>query len=72
MVFNVVYHHHHVEFAEANQVLIWKDVLGLHCPKQIYDAYKKPPFPFKCEVISYILDYPGIGKVFNVLGSGTY
>ena len=40
--------------------------------KQIYDAYKKAPFAFKCEVISYILDYPGIGKVFNVLGSGAY
>lgn len=40
--------------------------------KQIFDAYKQAPFEFKVEVLSYILDYPGVGKVFNVLGSGAY
>lgn len=40
--------------------------------KTVYDAYSKAPFQFKCEVLSYVLDYPGVGKVFNVLGSGAY
>ena len=38
--------------------------------KSVYDAYSKAPFLFKCEMLSYVLDYPGVGKVFNVLGSG--
>lgn len=40
--------------------------------RTIYNAYSKAPFQFKCEVLSSVLDYPGVGKVFNVLGSGAY
>lgn len=40
--------------------------------KSVYDSYSKAPFLFKCEMLSYVLDYPGVGKVFNVLGSGAY
>ena len=40
--------------------------------KSVYDSYSKAPFLFKCEMLSYVLDYPGVGKVFNVLGSGSY
>jgi len=32
----------------------------------------KAPFLFKCEMLSYVLYYPGVGKVFNVPGSGAY
>ena len=32
---------------------------------RIYNAYKGAPFAFKCDVISYVLDYPGMRKVFN-------
>ena len=40
--------------------------------QQLYDAYRRAPFTFKCSVLSYVLDYPGIGKVFHVSGSGAY
>ena len=36
----------------------------------MYDAYQKAPFACKIEVLLHILDYPGIGKVLSVVGSG--
>ncbi len=39
---------------------------------QLYDAYRKANFNLKVSVLLYILDYPGIGKVFNVHGAGSY
>ena len=38
--------------------------------KSVLDANSKAPFLFRCEVLSHVLDYPGVGKVVNVLGSG--
>lgn len=38
----------------------------------LYDAYQQAPFQVKAEVLLYILDYPGICKVFSVVGSGGY
>ena len=35
-------------------------------------AQQKAPFQMKVCILHYILDYPGIGKVFNVCGSGAY
>ena len=40
--------------------------------KELFDAYKQAPFTLTVDVLSYVLDYPGVGKVFNVLGSGAY
>ena len=40
--------------------------------KQIYDAYQEKVFSLKIEIILHILDYPGIGKVFKLSGSGAY
>ena len=37
---------------------------------ELFDAYKQATFTLKIDVLSYVLDYPGVGKVFNVLGSG--
>lgn len=37
-----------------------------------YDAYKVEPFKLKVEILLYVLDYPGIGKVFRMSGSGAY
>ena len=37
-----------------------------------YDAYSKAPFDLKVRVLSYVLDYPGIGKIFKTYGSGAY
>lgn len=38
----------------------------------ILDAYCKAPFELKLEILLYVLDYPGIGKVFGVAGSGAH
>ena len=39
---------------------------------QIYDAYRQADFNMKVEILFYVLDYPGVGKVFNVHGAGSY
>ena len=38
----------------------------------VYDAYLKAPFQLKVNILFYTLDYPGIGKVFGTMGSGSY
>lgn len=38
----------------------------------IYDAYLKSSFQMKFHVLSYVLDYPGMGKLFRTMGSGAY
>ena len=38
----------------------------------IYDAYQQATFELKVEILLHILDYPGIGKVFNIYGAGAY
>ncbi len=40
------------------------------CNITLYDAYQKAPFPCKVELLLHVLDYPGISKVFSVVGSG--
>ena len=40
--------------------------------KTIYDSYSNAPFQLKLHVLFHVLDYPGICKVFNTLGSGAY
>ena len=37
----------------------------------VYDAYLKAPFQLKVNILFYTLDYPGIGKVFGTMGSGS-
>ena len=36
----------------------------------LYDAYSQAPFTLKVSVLLHILDYPGLGKVMGVVGSG--
>ena len=38
----------------------------------LYDGYLKEEFALKRNIINYVLDYLGIGKVMNVSGSGAY
>lgn len=38
----------------------------------LFDSYQKAPFQLKIEVLSHILDYPGIEKVLSVTGAGAY
>lgn len=36
----------------------------------LYDAYAHAPFKAKVAILLHVLDYPGIGKVMGVVGSG--
>ncbi len=38
----------------------------------LFDAYQGASFQLKVNVLLYILDYPGIAKVFNVMGANAY
>lgn len=38
--------------------------------KELFDSYKQAPFNLKIDVLSNVLDHPGVGKVFNLMGSG--
>ena len=51
---------------------IFVDELLELCSSTLFDAYSKAPFLCKVEVLLYVLDYPGIGKVLSVVGSGGY
>ena len=35
-------------------------------------AYQNAPFKCKAAILLYVLDYPGIGKVMSVIGSGGF
>ena len=48
------------------------DVLVDELFKLAYIAYKKEMFNVKVNILSYVLDYPGIGKLFHTMGSGAY
>ena len=36
----------------------------------LYDAYEGAPFQAKVSILLHVLDYPDIGKVMGVVGSG--
>lgn len=38
--------------------------------RRIYDAHLREFFHLSVNILSYVLDYPGIGKLFHTLGSG--
>ena len=40
--------------------------------RKLYDTYQQAEFELKVEVLQFILDYPGIAKVFNINGAGAY
>ena len=39
---------------------------------QVYDAFRKEMFDLRVNILSHVLDYPGIGKLFHTMGSGAY
>ena len=51
--------------------VIVEELLNLQ-NKKIYDAHEEQMFSLRVEIILHILDYPGIGKVFKMSGSGAY
>ena len=38
----------------------------------LFDAYQNAPFQCKAALLLHVLDYPGIGKVMSVVGSGGF
>ena len=38
----------------------------------LFDSYQGAPFQLKVEILLYVLDYPGLGKILNMSGSGSY
>ena len=40
--------------------------------RNVFDEYKQAPFTMKVQLLLFVLDYPAIGKVFHVIGSGGY
>ena len=38
----------------------------------VFDAYRNAPFTLKVVLLLCILDYPGICKLFGIVGSGAY
>ena len=37
---------------------------------KMFDAYKQASFGFKVKLLNYVLDYPGLNKIFCASGSG--
>ena len=42
------------------------------CSCTMFDAYQNAPFKCKAAILLHVLDYPGIGKVMSVVGSGGF
>ena len=40
--------------------------------QKLFDSYKNAPFNLKVDILFYVLDYPGISKVFSTMGSNSY
>ena len=40
--------------------------------KVVFDSYQNAPFNLKVDILLYILDYKGVGKVFNLMGPNAY
>ena len=65
-----------VQGKEPNQLDPFLEVLldeiFFLCNSKIYDAYQEAPFYVKVDIMIYILDYQGLGKVFSLTGTGSY
>ena len=53
------------------EVLVDK-LLQLSSTTTIHDAHTNAPFKLKVEILLYILDYPALGKVLHMSGTGAY
>lgn len=51
---------------------VFIDELLLLSGSTVFDAYQGAPFQLKVEILLYVLDYPGLGKILNMSGSGAY
>lgn len=48
------------------------DVLLSLSGSPFYDSFRKAPFAFKVQILSYVLDYPGLNKLFNSTGANSF
>lgn len=48
------------------------ELLQLSDNKVLFDAYQGAPFKVKVEILLYVLDHPGLGKILKMSGSGAY
>ena len=48
------------------------DELLLLSNASMFDAYQNAPFSLKVRILNYVLDYPGVSKVFSLTGTGSY
>lgn len=40
--------------------------------KVVFDSYQNAPFNLKVDILPYIMDYKGIGKIFSLMGPNAY
>ena len=52
--------------------VIVDEFLRLSGGTTLHDAYQDAPFKLKTEILLYVLDYPGLGKIMKMAGSGAY
>ena len=48
------------------------DELLLLSNASMFDAYQNAPFSLKVRILNYVLDYPGVSKLFSLTGTGSY
>ena len=48
------------------------ELLEISNNKVVFDSYQNAPFNLKVGILLYILDYKGVGKVFNWMGPNAY
>ena len=54
----------------SNLNILVDDLFDISC-STLFDAYRNAPFQAKAALL-HVLDYPGIGKVMSVVGSGGF
>ena len=57
-----------VDLYKIIEVLV-DELLGL-CETTFYDGFREEEFLFRLQLHNYVLDYPGLNKVFFCAGSG--
>lgn len=50
-------------------IILVDELLEL-CSSTLFDAYQNAPFKAKAAILLHVLDYPGMGKMMSVVGSG--
>ena len=60
----------HIIFSHYMEILV--DELISLSNATLFDAYQQANFSLKVEILFYVLDYPGIAKLFNIRCAGSY